>query len=331
VLQKFRAPGRVNLIGEHTDYNDGFVLPVAIHLETTATVTPAPANQFISSNHPPDGWQSYVIGVERQLRKRGIEIPPVAILFDSTLPLGAGLSSSAALEVSSALAFLSAANRTLEPMEIARLCQQAEIETVGLGCGIMDQFISMHGRAGHAMLLDCRTLEFKAVPIPEDIALVIADTGVKHALASSEYNTRRDECHAAAKMLGVSSLRDATSDGGNKRARHILSENARVLAFVAALSRNDRESIGQLMAASHESLRTDYEVSSVELDEMVSLAHRCPGLIGARMTGGGFGGATINLVEAAKAEEFADKLSRLYGGAATYITRASNGAGPQNP
>ena len=327
----FRAPGRVNLIGEHTDYNDGFVLPVAIELETVATVTEAPENQFTSANQPPQGWQQYVVGVERQLRLRGVEVPPVAIHFSSSVPLGAGLSSSAALEVSAALAFLGATGCEMAPMEIARLCQQAEIETVGLGCGIMDQFISLHGKAGHAVLLDCRSLDWQPVAIPEDIAMVIADTGVKHALAGSEYNTRRAECKAAARMLGVSSLRDATEHGGDKRARHIVSENARVLAFVDALGRNDRKALGELMAASHESLRVDYEVSCAELDRMVACAQQCPGLIGARMTGGGFGGSTINLVEAGKATEFARQLSLLYGGATTYVTRAASGAGPQNP
>lgn len=324
---RFRAPGRVNLIGEHTDYNDGFVLPVAIDLATTATLNPSPTNHFTSSTNPPDGWQAYVVGVERQLRKLGIDIPPVSLHFDSTLPLGAGLSSSAALEVSAALAFLAAANQTLEPLTLARLCQQAEIETVGLACGIMDQFISLHGQAGHAILLDCRSLASRPVPIPEGIALVIADTGVKHALASSEYNTRRHECEAAAAMLGVSSLRDASTDGGNKRARHIITENARVLAFVDALERNDRRAMGQLMAASHESLRTDYEVSCKELDELVDKAQSLPGLIGARMTGGGFGGSTINLVEAQHARAFASQI----GAAATYVTTAANGAGRQNP
>jgi len=331
VQNRFRAPGRVNLIGEHTDYNDGFVLPAAIHLETIATFTPAPAMNWTSSSNPPEAWQRYVSGVEKQLRRRAVPIPPLAIHFESTLPLGAGLSSSAALEVSAALAFIAAAGFELPPMEIARLCQQAEIETVGLGCGIMDQFISLHGRAGQAMLLDCRSLAFEAVAIPEDIALVIADTGVKHALASSEYNTRRAECAEAAQYLGVQSLRDATDPRGNPRARHIITENSRVLAFVEALRTNDRRSLGQLMAASHLSLKNDYQVSCLELDMMVEYAGLCPGLIGARMTGGGFGGSTINLVEADQAQAFAERLRDLYPAATIYITKAANGAGPQSP
>jgi len=328
---KFRAPGRVNLIGEHTDYNDGYVLPVAIEMQTIATATPAPAMQFTSTSNPPPGWQSYVLGVEKQLRRRAVPIPNLAIEFTSTLPLGAGLSSSAALEVSAALAFIAAAGFELPAMEVAKLCQQAEIETVGLACGIMDQFISLHGRANHAILLDCRSLAWHPVPIPADITLVIADTGVKHALASSEYNTRRKECEAAAADLGVKSLRDATQDGGHKRARHIISENARVLAFVEALATNNRKALGELMAASHESLRADYEVSCPELDQMVAAANKCSGLIGARMTGGGFGGSTINLVETNEAKAFANKLAELYPGAIIHITKAANGAGPQNP
>ncbi|MCX6611607.1 MAG: galactokinase [Acidobacteria bacterium] len=328
---KFRAPGRVNLIGEHTDYNDGFVLPVAIEMQTIATATPAPAMQFTSTSNPPAGWEAYVLGVEKQLRRRAVPIPNLAIEFSSTLPLGAGLSSSAAFEVSAALAFIAAAGFELPAMEVAKLCQQAEIETVGLGCGIMDQFISLHGRADHAILLDCRSLAWRPVPIPEGITLVIADTGVKHALASSEYNTRRKECEEAAAALGVKSLRDAIQDGGYKRARHIVSENARVLAFVEALAANDRKGLGELMAASHESLRVDYEVSCPELDAMVAAAQQCPGLIGARMTGGGFGGSTINLVETGEASAFAAKLAQLYPGATIHITRAASGAGRQNP
>jgi galactokinase len=326
----------VNLIGEHTDYNQGFVLPAAIELETIVTAEPAQQMEWRSANHPPAGWESYVAGVEKQLRARGVAIPNLKLEFTSTLPLGAGLSSSAALEVSAALAFLAAAGHALPKLDIARACQQAEIETVGLECGIMDQFISLHGQEGHAVLLDCRNLSWKAVAIPEEILLVIADTGVKHALAGSEYNTRKRECEEACRALGVASLRDATEDGGFARARHIVSENARVLEFVAALERRDAVKLGELMAASHRSLRDDYEVSCEELDTMVECANQCPGLIGARMTGGGFGGSTINLVERSKADEFRLELARRYReltgiDATIYLTRAANGAGLQSP
>jgi galactokinase len=326
----------VNLIGEHTDYNQGFVLPAAIELETIVTAEAAEQMSWESANHPPAGWEKYVAGVEKQLRARGVAIPKLKLEFTSTLPLGAGLSSSAALEVSAALAFLAAASHGLPKLEIAKACQQAEIETVGLECGIMDQFISLHGKEGHAVLLDCRSLSWKTVAIPEDVLLVIADTGVKHALAGSEYNTRKRECEEACRALGVASLRDATEDGGFPRARHIVSENARVLDFVAALERRDVVGLGELMAASHESLRDDYEVSCVELDTMVECANQCPGLIGARMTGGGFGGSTINLVERNKSEDFCLELAKLYRertglDATIYVTRAANGAGLQSP
>ncbi len=331
VTLRFRAPGRVNLIGEHTDYNDGFVLPMAIELHTTASAKPAPAFAFTSASNPPSGWQTYVEGVLAQFTARGIYVPPLAIHFESTLPLGAGLSSSAALEVSAALAFAAASGANLSRLELAQLCQQAEIQTVGLACGIMDQFVSLHGELGHAILLDCRSLTWRKVAIPDGIAIVIADTGVKHSLAGSEYNVRRAQCEAAAGSMGLTSLRDATHDGGSPRARHVITENARALAFVDALERGDRAALGQLMAASHTSLRDDYEVSCPELDRMVALAASCPGFIGARMTGGGFGGSTVNLVDAAQAQAFATQLSSSYGGATTYITGPASGAGPQNP
>ncbi len=328
---RYRAPGRVNLIGEHTDYNDGYVLPAAIAFDTVATVSPAEKLELVSLNDPPAGWERYVLGVIEQLQKRGVVIPPVRLVFDSSVPIGAGLSSSAALEVSAALALLGAAKRELGKLEIAQLCQQAEVETVGLACGIMDQFIAMHGKANHAVLLDCRTLVSRQVRIPKDIALVIADTRLKHELASSEYNTRKAECEAAALELGVTSLRDANVWNGNRRARHIVTENARVLSFVESLETNERRMMGELMAASHASLRDDYEVSCPELDLMVECAQRCPGLIGARMTGGGFGGSTINLVAAEHSEAFRDRLARLYeaetGKAPNIlITKAADGA-----
>ncbi|MFN7541929.1 MAG: galactokinase [Acidobacteriota bacterium] len=326
MTKRFWAPGRVNLIGEHTDYNDGYVMPVAIELGTTVSVTPAETMRYTTATAAPAGWEKYVEGVLAQMRARGLEPPPLALHFESTVPLGAGLSSSAALEVSTALALLEAVGVEMPLMDVARLCQQAEVETVGLGCGIMDMFISLHGREGQAMLLDCRTLEYKAAPIPADIAMVIADTGVRHELAGSEYNTRKRECAEAARALGVSSLRDAVEDGGSKRARHVIGENRRVVEFAAALAANDRAAMGELMAASHASLRDDYEVSCRELDELVECAARCPGVIGSRMTGGGFGGSTINLVEERQTDEFVAALERLWPGARLRVSRASGGA-----
>lgn len=332
----FQAPGRVNLIGEHTDYNDGYVLPAAIDFFTEVDVEPATSFTFQTNSAAADGWQIYVHGVLAQLRVLGIDPPPVSMAFRSAVPIGAGLSSSAALEVSSALALLWAADVELPGIEIAKICQRAEVEDVGLRCGIMDQFISLHGQADHAVLLDCRSLAHQPVAIPDGLTLVIANTMVSHALASSEYNIRRQECEAASAALGVTSLRDATTWGNHKRARHIITENTRVLAFVNALEHSDFPALGTLMAASHASLRDDYEVSCLELDTMVALAQSCPGLIGARMTGGGFGGSTINLVETSQAHAFAEKLAAAYSRATgieptILLTRAAAGARRQLP
>lgn len=334
-LRSFRAPGRVNLIGEHTDYNDGFVLPAALHFGTTATLTPS--DEFtLSSEAASPGWTRYVTGVVDELRKLGIEVPRVKLHFTSDVPIGAGLSSSAALEVSSALALLAAAGRELPKLSIAQLCQQAEIHAVGIRCGIMDQFISLHGQPDAAVLLDCRSLDHRAVPIPPHVAIVIANTMVKHELASSEYNLRRADCEEAARRLGLSSLRDTDTppprtDVVSRRAHHVITENARVLAFVAALEQGDLTAAGQLMEASHASLRDDYEVSCHGLDLMVEAARHLEGYIGARMTGGGFGGCTVNLVHAAHAPAFASSLQAAYRQATgieadIYITRASAGA-----
>jgi galactokinase len=333
--RRFRAPGRVNLIGEHTDYNEGFVLPAALHFGTIATLNPSDKFEF-SSDAESSGWTQYVVGVARELEKLGIPVPPVKLEFKSDVPIGAGLSSSAALEVSSALALLAAAERELPKLEIAKLCQRAEIETVGTRCGIMDQFISLHGEAGSAVLLDCRSLEHVAVPIPDDVSIVVANTMVKHELAGSEYNARRADCEEAARRLGVSSLRDAPQGrpGGDviaRRARHVVSENTRVLEFVDALQSVDLKRAGRLMEESHASLRDDYEVSCHALDIMAEAAVPLPGYIGARMTGGGFGGCTVNLVETKHAEAFATALATTYRAATgvqaeIYITRASAGA-----
>ncbi len=334
--RRFRAPGRVNLIGEHTDYNDGFVLPAALHFGTTATLIPSGAGLELSSEAESPGWTNYVTGVAGELAKLGVAIPPAKLHFTSDVPIGAGLSSSAALEVSSALALLAASGQTLSKHAIAQACQQAEINAVGTRCGIMDQFISLHGQAGAAILLDCRSLDHRAVPIPEGVAIVVANTMVKHELAGSEYNLRRADCEEAARRLGLASLRDATTaperdDVVSRRAHHVITENARVLAFVEALERGDLRQAGRLMEESHASLRDDYEVSCHGLDIMADAAQKLPGYIGARMTGGGFGGCTVNLVHAEHAEGFAQALRTAFKqstgiDAETYITRASGGA-----
>ncbi len=348
----FRAPGRVNLIGEHTDYNDGFVLPAAIEFSTLVRATPgaegrlraesaafperldlAVASPFIRQNN----WSDYVLGVAAQLRLRGISVPAVDLAVTSDVPAGAGLSSSAALLVSTALALLAQAGVTLPGIEIARLCQEAEIDFTGTRCGIMDQFVAVHAQRHHALLLDCRSLNYELVPLPQSVALVVANTMIKHELSGSEYNVRRGECELAAARAGLASLRDLTSpqpdhDTPGRRARHVWSENARVHDFVEALRSADLPRVGRLMEESHWSLRDDYEVSCPELDLMVSLAQRLPGYLGGRMTGGGFGGSTVNLVEAGEAMAFVRALREAYASATglrpgVYITQAGAGAG----
>jgi len=319
----FRAPGRVNLIGEHTDYNDGFVMPAAIQFATFAAAAPredrtvrafsANLGEWIEFSlddadaAPPRTWQDYVQGVALTLEKAGHRLRGVDLLIRSNVPLGAGLSSSAALEVATAKALLGTSHIELPPLEIAKLCQRAEVEFVGMRCGIMDQFASCFGEDGQALLLDCRTLDHELLPLPEGVSLVVANTMVKHELAGSAYNERRADCETAARIAGVPALRDLEPgeigrwlprwpERVGRRARHVITENARALEAAAALRVGHLHDVGEAMYASHASLRHDYEVSCGELDIMVELARRAPGVYGSRMTGGGFGGCTISLV-----------------------------------
>jgi galactokinase len=323
LTRRFRAPGRVNLIGEHTDYNGGYVFPAAIHLATYVTATPrtdgrlrASSSSFpetldtaIDDLKPAGNWTDFVAGVAAQLRIT--EGADLAITTD--IPIGGGLSSSAALAVATALA-LGAGNRPRA--EIARLCQRAENEFTGMQCGIMDPLTSCLGEEGHALRIDCRDLSYKAIPVPDSIRLVIANTMVKHELAASAYNARRAACESAAARLEVPFLRDAdysTLTGDELRcARHVITENARVLGFEAALLTGDLAQAGRLMYESHASLRTDFEVSCRELDTMVDIARELPGVYGARMTGGGFGGCTINLVAVSEIYQVVHQLSHRY-------------------
>jgi galactokinase len=332
----------VNLIGEHTDYNGGFVFPAAIHLETRVTATPrgdgrlrAVSNSFpetldapIEELRPAGNWTDYVAGVAVQL---GIE-EGADLRFETDIPIGGGLSSSAALTVSTALALGTGAR---SKTEIALLCQRAENEFTGMQCGIMDPLSSCCGEAGHALRIDCRDLSVRPVAIPDSVRLVIANTMVKHSLAASAYNDRRAACESAARRLGVPFLRDVDAGGlagaELRCARHVLSENARVLAFEAALLAGDLRAAGAQMYASHESLRDDFEVSCEELDIMVSSARELPGVYGARLTGGGFGGCTINLVAAGSVEETVARLGEGYRKATgiephIFVTRPSPGA-----
>jgi galactokinase len=339
----FRAPGRVNLIGEHTDYNGGFVMPAAIGFDTWVAAAPSQAGDFVvysaqqrqtvkfsaeDNRLPRHDWTDYVRGVKVQMERAGIRCDGVNLLVDGQVPIGAGLSSSAAIEVATALAILEIAGAELDSVSIARLCQRAENEFVGARCGIMDQFTSLHGQCGHAILLDCRSLEYRALPLPADVKLVICNTMVKHSLAAGEYNARRAECEACVHELskvhpGISALRDVSEDdilrAANRlpeplarRARHVVRENARVVQAAEALEAGNMQRFGELMYQSHVSLRDDYQVSCRELDVMVELAKEQPGIIGARMTGGGFGGCTINLVQHDAVGEFVERVSRAY-------------------
>ncbi len=328
----FRAPGRVNLIGEHTDYNDGLVLPAALDLECRVTAAPSASGRLTARSAAFEGerswtlgrferrgdWSDYVAGVAAELGRLGVAVPAADLVIDSTVPIGAGLSSSAALEVAVGLALASLAATPITPLDLALACQRAENDFVGLRCGIMDQFVAVLGRQGHALLIDCRSLDHRLVALPRGVELVLVDTGVKHHLAASEYNERRSQCEQAASRLG-SSLRDAAPDRvetlpkpARRRARHVVSENQRVERFVAACEAGRLEEAGALMYASHASLRDDYQVSCPELDFLVEGARGLPGVLGARLTGGGFGGSTVNLVRSACVEEFRGRIAAAY-------------------
>jgi galactokinase len=340
----FVAPGRVNLIGEHTDYAEGFVMPAAIDFATLAGISPrsdgkiavysenyaqerrfeAAALPVAASKH----WTDYPLGVVAILAGEGHAIPGFSLSLWGDIPLGSGLSSSASVEVATALAVLSLIGASYPGPVLARLCQRAENEFVGASCGIMDQFISANGAKDHALLLDCRDLSFKLAPIPPHVALVIANTMVKHSIAGGDYPTRRRESEAACAIInghrgGVPYLRDATLDDLKKwghemepksylRAKHVITEDLRTLAASEALLKGDMKEVGRLMAEAHISYSKDFEGSCEEADAMVDLANELPGLIGTRLTGGGFGGCTINLVEQDKAKAFAEELGKRY-------------------
>lgn len=360
---RVRAPGRVNLIGEHVDYVGGLVLPVAIDRAIYAAAAPNGSDRLRLISAAPgftpvevpldalaprtgsDHWLNYILGVLVQYRERGWDVPGFDALFSGDLPLGAGLSSSAALETATALLLEGLGARTLDPIERARRCQQAEHRHAGVPCGLMDQLAVGAGRAGHALLIDCRELLVTPVPLPADWSIVVADTRVKHALADGEYRRRREDCEEAARRLGVASLRDASpelvaaragelGDRIARRARHAVTEIARVPAFVAAAAAGDEAAAGVLLRASHLSLREDYAVSCPELDALAEAAWAAGsrfGVIGARMTGGGFGGATVNLVRRGREAEFARHLEVDFAGRfghtpSVFVTRPAGAA-----
>ncbi len=341
------APGRVNLIGEHTDYNDGFVLPMAIehyvvmaaaesdqagedgcirlHSSLVEKTEELPLEGVDASSLAP--WTRYVYGVLVGCRERGLNCPPMDVLINSTVPLGSGLSSSAALEVATATLVEAIAGTKLERVEKALLCQKAEHEYAGMPCGIMDQFTSVMGQVDQLLLLDCRSAEVQMVPLNDpDIAVMIVNTNVKHELTGGEYAQRRSQCETAAQKMGVTSLRDATPEmlGQNsealepvfrRRARHVIDEIQRTTDAAQGITRGAWDRVGELMYSSHVSLRDDYEVSCEELDLLVELAQRhgqSGGMIGSRMTGGGFGGCTVSLVRKDQLETLATAIRDDY-------------------
>lgn len=351
-----RSPGRVNLIGEHTDYNEGFVLPIAIERQAIFAACPRPDSAHVriysatlgdSDDFDPrdfqhaDGWRDYARGVAWALRGDGYSLPAVDIALASDVPLGAGLSSSAAFEVGLGWTLAHAAGQTIDRVRLAQLMQRAENGWVGVATGIMDQFIAALGKQDHALLIDTRDLSYQTVPLPQSVSVVIADTNVKRGLVASEYNARRAETAEAARLLGVPSLRDVSAAEFDRRAvglpsllrrraHHVVFENDRVLRTVEALAAGDVATAGDLMDASHRSLRDDYQVSHPNLDLLVDLARRQPGVHGARMTGAGFGGATVSLVDEGAVDDFRHEVARAYAEATgqpppIYVTRATDG------
>ena len=334
-----RAPGRVNLIGEHTDYNDGFVMPAALEFATLTAASPRPDRRLrvysmimdetreFDLDSPPAAaagdWSDYILGVALMLEKSGRTLTGADLVVWTDVPIGAGLSSSAALEVSCAHALITAARLPFEPIEIARICQRAENDFVGMRCGVMDQYISCRGVAGNALLIDCRSLASRNVTIAPNLRLLIANSAVRHQHAGGEYNARREACEEGVRLLSrtlgpIKALRDVNPDELEarrrqlpdliyRRCRHIVTENARVLEAERALDGGDFVACGQAMNLSHVSMRDDFEITCPEVDFLADLAQGAEGVYGSRMTGGGFGGCTVSLVEASAVE----KASRI--------------------
>ena len=360
----FRAPGRVNLIGEHTDYNDGFVMPAAIGFYTWIAASARPdrtlhvrSEEFHEtidlpldslSGPPRKHWSDFVRGVAAVLQSKGVALSGASLIIQGQVPMGAGLSSSASLEVATGLALLGISQKEVPPLDLVKICQRAEHEYVGTRCGIMDQFIAVFASSGHALMIDCRSLESESLSIPDDARLVICNSMVKHELASGEYNRRREECEVGVKVFRknsptVHALRDVNledlanhaaelTDVVYRRCRHVISENQRVRDAAEALRASDLGRFGRLMYESHRSLQQDYEVSSSELDMLVDIASGCEGVYGSRMTGGGFGGCTITLVGSNSVEIFREKIIQKYKEKTgitpdLYICSAAEGAG----
>jgi galactokinase len=365
-----RAPGRVNLLGEHVDYNDGFVLPAAIDRATYVAFSPASTDQTslvaadfgeeaqvtpgtLPAKTQPDGsplpeWALYPAGVAWALGGAGLSTPAMQAAFSSDIPRGSGLSSSASIELTFGVAWSTLGGWSLLPMQLALLGQKAENRYVGVNCGIMDQFASACGEAGRLLLLDCRSLEYRSLPLPEEALIVVADTSVRRKLSSGGYNERRAACEEAVRLLsknlpGIQALRDVSVEAFNrlshqlpalveKRARHVVEEIERTRQAIPYLEQGRTVAFGQLMNACHVSLRDLYEVSTPELDTMVEIAQSLPGCLGARLTGAGFGGCTVNLVVRDQVDLFAHSLGPEYERRTglhpeIYICQASQGAG----
>lgn len=352
-----RAPGRVNIIGEHVDYNGGFVLPMAIERAMWMAVRYRPDNEvhlfscdfgqtarfdLSSFEYQNPHWCEYIKGVANALQKRGHTLQGWDGAMLGNVPRGSGLSSSAALELAAAKAFCEVSNIPWDPVEMAVVGQEAENNWVGVNCGIMDQMISACGQEGHAYLLDCRSLEGEHVPLPTGVKIVILDTATRRGLVDSAYNERRQQCEEAAQFFGVELLRDVTPETffereadlpelTRKRARHVITEDVRTLAAADAMRMNDSETLGRLMWESHVSLRDDFEVSNDALNTLVNLAMAHEGCLGARMTGAGFGGCAVALVREDAAEAFEREVAEAYQKAtdlepAVYVTGATDGA-----
>lgn len=370
---KVVSPGRVNMLGEHVDYNDGLVLPAAIdkavvirahrlpegliHLiahdlneDVVMNLASIEKKQNIHGN-PLPGWALYPAGVAQVLKKYHLDVEGVEAEFSSNLPIGAGLSSSAAVEVGFAVLWEALGGWSIDRMTLAQFSQEAEVNYVGVNCGLMDQFACANGVKGHALLLDTRSLDWRPVKLPAGTSIVIADSGVRRNLVTSEYNTRHEECNEAVRILKrhyplIHALRDVSlaelqkvqsemPENVYRRARHIVTEIQRVLDAVNLLDKNDGEGFGQLMYQTHASLRDDYEVSCKELNVLVELAAKIPGCLGARLTGGGFGGCTVNLVKDEAVSDFVTKLGENYlkqtgKKAAIFLCRADAGARVEN-
>jgi galactokinase len=353
----FQAPGRINIIGEHTDYSGGLVMPAAIDrrclvaaapngsrtLNVVAGVFSDEAQADLDGLAKRGGWIDYVAGTASVLIADGVAVPGADLWIESDVPIGAGVSSSAAIEVAVAHALLGLAGRTADGVQIARWAQRAENEFVGMPCGIMDQFASANGVAGAALLLDCASLQADPVRLPDEASFLLVDSKVRHAHVEGEYRARREDCETAARLLGVALLSEVTEadlaaalnrlpPGPARRCRHVVSENGRVRRAADALGRGDLAGLGWLMNQSHASLRDDMQVSTDEVDRLAAIAQATPGVFGARMMGGGFGGCVIALVDAAEAERAGEAIRCAYAAVIgqrpdAFVCRAVGGAG----